>query len=411
MKKFLFFLIALIFIFAATGELTRLPLGPEILPNDLLVAILVGLWLFYKIFIERKWPKSSLWKPSLIFAAIAFISLINGSRTLTSSETLFSGLYLVRFIEYFLLTFITLDLAQNTRLKFKLQYLIFGAAFLVAVFGFIQLQIYPDFTELAREEGWDPHINRLLSTWFDPNFVGGMLAFVSCLVLGKLTNKHSWHQKIPLISLLIVLVVALFLTYSRSSYLAFLVGAGLIGLLKSRKLLITGLLALLILIPLSDRAEERVSDMLYSAKSLVTETAELPDATARLRIESWQNAVTIFQEHLFLGVGYNTYAYAQRDYGFIREDTHHAASGSDSTLLTILATTGLLGALAYLWLLFTIFWLSFKNRHDPFALGVFAGFCGLLIHSVFVNSLLYTPFLIFFYSALGIMLAPKSKNP
>ncbi|MBT5017054.1 O-antigen ligase family protein [Candidatus Peregrinibacteria bacterium] len=410
MKKVFTILFVLIFLSAALGELARLPVGPGILPNDILIAALIVIWSLNKLFTKSPLPKARLWVPFLIFCAVLFISLLNGSRALSSTETILSGFYLIRFIEYFLLIFVVLDLTKNSRFKNNLQTFLFVAAFLVAIFGFIQLKIYPDFTEMAQTQGWDPHINRLLSTWFDPNFVGGMLAFVSCLILGKLTSKNPWRQKIPLISILVILVCALFLTYSRSSYLAFLAGAGLIGLLRSRKLLIIGLITLTLLIPLSERAQERVSDMLYSAKSLITETAELPDATARLRLESWQNAITIFQEHPWLGVGYNAFSYAQRDHGFIKADTHHAASGSDSTILTILATSGLIGAAAYLWILGTILLQSFARRENPFALGFLAGFCGILIHAIFVNSLLYTPFLIFFYSALGIMLAPQSKK-
>ncbi len=407
MRKLFTFLFGLIFLFVALGELGRLPIGPEILPNDLLIAGTIGVFVIYKIFIDRHWPYSALLLPFLIFIAIAFISLINGARALSFGETLGSSLYLIRFIEYFFLFFMALDLSSHVPTRRKLTNIIFGAAFLIAIFGFIQLKIYPDFTQMALEEGWDPHQNRLLSTWFDPNFVGGMLAFVSCLAIGKLTNRQKWPKKIPLAGLLAILLMALAFTYSRSAYLALIAGVGLIGLLKSRKLLLIGFIACLLLVSVSSRAQDRVEDLYFSAKSFVTETYELPDASARLRLDSWGNALTIFKDHPLLGVGYNTYANAQARYGFMTEDTHHAATGSDSTILTILATTGILGAATYLWLIVTILWTSFHKRREPLALGFFCGFCGLLIHSVFVNSLLYAPILIFIYTALGIILAPK----
>jgi len=35
------------------------------------------------------------------------------------------------------------------------------------------LKFFPSFKDLRMNElGWDPHEGRLLSTWFDPNYVG-----------------------------------------------------------------------------------------------------------------------------------------------------------------------------------------------------------------------------------------------
>ncbi|KKR25173.1 MAG: O-antigen polymerase [Candidatus Peregrinibacteria bacterium GW2011_GWE2_39_6] len=201
------------------------------------------------------------------------------------------------------------------------------------------------------------------------------------------------------------------LTYSRSAYLSFIVGTGLIGLLKSRKLLFGALIACLLLISFSDRAQERINNLYYSAKSIITQEAtELPDATARLRVDSWQNTLIIIKDHPILGVGYNAFGFAQRRYGFVDQIETHSSTGSDSSLLTILATTGILGFSAYLWIIVIFFISSLKNKQNPLAMGFLAGTCGLLIHSIFVNSLLFSPFLIFFYTATGLILTPQ-KTP
>lgn len=406
MKRFFFIGIVLILLFAAAGEMARIPFGPGngLLPNDILVGILVAIWIIHKFLTDRKLPSSTLWAPFLLFIVIAIISLLNGSHTLTSSEAIVSSFYLIRFVEYFLLTFIAIDIAQAVQDRKKLFAILLGSATLIAVLGFFQLQLFPDFKELA-EEGWDPHKNRLLSTWFDPNFVGGMLAFVLSLALGKLTTAKKLQPILVIAAL--ILLIALFLTYSRSAYLAFMAAVSLIGLLKSRKLLVGALIAALLLISVSSYAQERVVSLYHTAQTMISDTAELPDATARLRLMSWENAIIIFQDHPWLGVGYNTYSYVQSDYGFVKELVDHSSTGSDSTLLTILATTGILGFIPYAWLLLTMLYLSFHQRKDGLALGFFAGMCGLLIHSIFVNSLLFPPLLIFLYASLGLILSPK----
>ncbi|MFA6436578.1 MAG: O-antigen ligase family protein [Candidatus Gracilibacteria bacterium] len=412
MKRFYFISLIFVFLCAALGELTRLPLATAngLLPNDLLLALLTGVWLFDKVFLERAWPPLKLSAPFLAFVGIAALSLINGSQALTLKETFLSGLYLVRFIEYGALIFIVSDLTKNdSKTHLRLFHILLASAGLLAIVGFLQLKFFPNFTEF-QNLGWDPHINRLLSSWFDPNFVGGLFAFVISLILGFSLNlplKKSW----PYFLLAGVLFLALFLTYSRSAYLACIAAMGILGIFKSPKLLIGGLIAVLLLSSVSERAADRFTNMIYSAQSLMdSSSAELPDATARLRIESWQNAWIIIQDHPWLGVGYNTYSYVQRDYGFVKELKKHSATGSDSTLLTIWATTGLIGLVTYIWFLGALLYISFFNRKNGLALGFFAGLLGLLIHSIFVNSLLFTPLLIFFYASAGLLSSPNKPS-
>jgi O-antigen ligase len=411
MKKLFLISIITILGLSVLGELVRLGVGPEngILPNDLLVAAVVGVWLIQKTVIERKWPKSVLWAPFLTFVAIAFVSLLNGSREITTKETIISGLYLVRFIEYFLLTFIVLDLARTKKNRQILLHSVLIGGTLVAIAGFIQLQIQPDFGSFE-ELGWDPHKGRLLSTWFDPNFVGGLFAFMLAIITSFMISKTTKpKKKIKLTVIGLIILYALLLTFSRSAYLAFLAGVGVIGLFKSRQLIIGLIIASILLVSVSARAQERVVNLYHTAQSLVGIGAELPDATARLRLDSWRGARTIIEDKPLLGIGFNTYAYAQNRYGFLDDLKKHSATGSDSTLLTIWATTGTLGFLAYLWLLGTILWTTFMNRQDPLSLGIFAGLIGLLVHSIFVNSLLFTPLLVFVYISLGLTLNTKKK--
>lgn len=404
-KLFLIGLLATIAL-SVIGELMRLPIGPDngLLPNDVLAGALSLTWLLHKTLIERTWPKTILWAPFLSFSAIALISLLNGAHELTLRETLISSLYWIRFVEYFLLTFIALDLAREPHHRTLLTTGLITGATLLALAGFIQLHVMPDFGSFEAL-GWDPHNGRLLSTWFDPNFVGGLFAFVLCLNTGLLLDKKTTPSfKKWLLLSTGILLYALLLTYSRSAYLALMGGISIIGILRSRQLLFTAFLTFLLLISLSARAQERVINLYHTAESLIGIGAELPDATARLRLDSWAGAKTMIHDKPVLGIGFNTYAYAQNRYGFLDDLKRHSASGSDSTLLTIWATTGTLGFITYLWLLGTILWTSFHKRRNGLKLGLFTGIIALLIHSIFVNSLLFTPLLIFVYITLGITL-------
>ncbi|EKD63044.1 MAG: O-antigen polymerase [uncultured bacterium] len=414
--------IMLAMLFATLGELGRLPesTGLPYLINDLFIPILILIWIIKKISLNRKWTLPPLFAPIAAWITIAAISLLLNSSWLETGELKESALYLVRFIEYFFLYLITAD---ETKAKKPILYGMLASAILIAIFGFIQLKLYPSFYELNMQaEGWDPHINRLLSTWFDPNFVGGFLGFTICIIFGiGLKNYKKIPQK-PietgiLATIAGVLLYALYLTYSRSAYLALGFGLLIITGIKSRKLLLAGAVLIAILFITMGKFQSRFLDLWESFQSLIglNDYATLfnPDATSRLRLDSWQNAITIIKENPFFGVGYNSFRYAQWKAGLIESVDSHSATGSDSTILTIFATTGLLGLMAYIWFYGKALFDSFKaSKHSGYALGLTGGLMTLLIHSTFVNSLLFPHILVFLWISLGLLvkISPTTLN-
>jgi O-antigen ligase len=393
--------LALSLLLTIPGELIRIPIGPGngLLLNDIFLPILIAFWVIKKIGADRKFKKTLVGKPLVIFIGIAIISLVSSLRFLETNEVLASSLYLIRFIEYAFLYFITIDLVSKKDSS-KFFNLIILTGVLLAIGGFIQLQIYPDFRPME-DLGWDPHVGRLLGTWFDPNFIGGGLAFITCLALGKiLTSKKP---KPILIAATLLMTVAILYTYSRSAYLALAAGVFVMGTLKSRKFLLTIIIGTIVLIPMSDRAQTRIVDMYHSAKSLVSQTAETPDITAQHRLNSWKRAVEVYAKHPILGSGYNTFKYVQSKEGLITNIRSHASTGSDSSLLTILATTGPLGLLAFLSLYILILKHGIKNYKKSLPLGLASATSALLIHSVFVNSLLFPHMMVLFWVTAGLM--------
>lgn len=394
--------LALSILLTIPGELIRIPMGPGngLLMNDIFLPLLIIFWLLKKIAADREFPKTSLFVPLIIFITTAVLSLLNSLRFLPAAETLLSSFYFIRFIGYAFLYVITADLIKSEKDTRRMLYVIISAAVLIAIGGFIQLKIYPDFRPME-DLGWDPHVGRLLGTFFDPNFIGGALAFVSCIVLGIILNSKK--KNLFLAVALLLMATAIFYTYSRSSYLALALGIFAIGILRSRKLLLAIIIGVVVLIPLSPRAETRIVDMYESARSILTQTAVTPDITSQHRLASWRRAVEVYKSHPILGAGYNTFKYVQSNEGLIMNIESHASSGSDSSLLTILATTGPLGLLAFLSIYVIILRRTFKTRGRGISLGMFGGTLGLLVHSIFVNSLLFPHITVFFWVMAGLV--------
>lgn len=416
-KKYLLGLYIIIFL-PVIGELIRLPFGTEtyVLVSDIFIPIYLIIWLIAKLLAKTGFPRSSISTPLLIFTGIGILSLAQALFFLKPTEVAISSLYLARFIQYALLAIVTLDIIKTELAVKKILGALACSATLIALAGFVQLAVYPDLVKLE-EYGWDPHINRLVSTWLDPNFVGGLMAFMISILLGiSLYTKKTSH-KVGLFIINLILATALLLTYSRSAYLALATGIIVIGILKSRKMLLICMLTFFIAIAFSPRAEQRLTDLKSSINSFVFNTAENPDATARLRLKSWQQTLELIQTRPLLGSGYNTLPYIKHNEGFIKDTQVHSASGSDSSLLTILATTGIFGLIPFLIIYWRILKTAFTNWRNQkitpylqgFNLGMLAATLCLLVHSLFVNSLLFPQILIFLWICVGLLQRPQSK--
>lgn len=391
------------------GQFIRLPiLGSDnsVIINDLLLPVLIVAWLLQRL-MSRTWslPRHSLTLPFCGLAAVLGLSLVINAGQYLQREFLSGALYFIRWLEYAALLLLGFDFFRTqARAAHYLKVMtIIGVA--LSVLGFLQLRIYPDFSFMV-PQGWDPHVGRLLSTWFDPNFLAGFLALLVTISLAIALSQPVVRAKWWWLAIMIMTVAIVF-TFSRSGYVALVVGVGIVTLVRSRALFFIGLIAAIAIILLVPRVNERVVGI------------RTIDETAKLRIVSWNNAWEVITDHWWTGVGYNLYRYVQVEYGFLDSTQEHSASGSDSSILTIWVTTGFLGLILYLWLYAAMMWESIKTWRDKnlspvwrgFGLGLLAGLIGLFFHSQFVNSLLYPHIMqaVWLFVAMAVMVRQPQR--
>ncbi len=417
MKKFIYILFALLLLSPVTGELWRLKvLYFEFLPSDMIIPPLFVAWVTYKLKYDRKLRLGKVSKMVILFLFIITIAYLANLFRFPLKEMIVAFSNLGRFGMYLILTVLTYDLLE-TQKKNQFRDLILwsmGASLLLIVLlGFLQLQFFPSFYDLGLHlKGWDPHIGRLLSTWFDPNFIGGYLAYMLGPVIAlALYFRHQGERRwfLLMAAFLFICLIALYLTFSRSGYLAFMLVLGLLALFKSRKVLVAGILLILLAFTFSPRVQQRSIEAWDSGKSLIGLDAQKPlDPTAELRVWSWKFALEMISENPWVGVGYSRYAYEinQRGHGLL---SGHASGGSDSSLLTIWATSGVFGILSYLAIGFVAvtsairrLWkkADFRSYLDA---GLVAGFGGMMAHSFFVNSLLFPLMMVYLLVGLGLL--------
>ena len=116
-------------------------------------------------------------------------------------------------------------------------------------------------------------------------------------------------------------------------------------------------------------------------------------ASAQARLDTWQQGWQLFSSHPILGVGFNTYRYAIKEYNLGSQQFLQArgATTNDSSLLYVASTTGVIGLIPYLTTFFLLIISAYKAYLSKSAWGeiFLAGLGGLFLHSFFANSLFY----------------------
>ena len=310
-------------------------------PLDLVVLII---WIL-------KLPKilnrtNKLLNPILAFGIVGVISLLIALFRFEPSQVAIGTAYLLRFLIYSSLSGV---LVQSIKV-------IPVVGIGTAILGILQYIFIPDVRFLEYWD-WDPHYYRIVGTLLDPGFTG--LILVLTLVFIVINNYHKFWW--------VIVYVALALTYSRASYLAFFTAFTWISYQrKSWKYFIVSASCVLLTVFLLPRWSDGEGVKLERTNSVWA------------RIESWKTAWKIFSNNSIIGVGFNTYRYAQK-----ASPESHAGAGSDSSILLVVATTGVLGLLFYLRYLKALWKLSTQH------LALSTSLIAIFVHSWFLNSLFY----------------------
>lgn len=367
--------IALLLIMSfAFGQIIRIPFinSSAITILDIVSIFIILLGLIKSKF--RLFNPPLFLKLGFLFALSGSVSLMLTPLNLTKEEFLISLAYTIRFCIYLFLgfTFLSRPFKNFSR---KIIPILLYSGITLGTTGLLQFIFFPDFL-LLNNDGWDPHFFRTVSTFLDPNFSGAF--FVLTLLLFVQYPKI----KGKLIRIFFFLIFfSLMTTFSRSSYLMFLISGIILALLrKSRKIFISTIVLFLILL---------LGFQIY-IQTVANPKNISRQESAIFRVNSWEQGLTLFTKFPILGVGFNAYRFAIEEYNLGNEQflKSHGSSSNDSSLLFAASTTGIVGLIIYLLFLASLFRYSYPD--NPVSV---AGLSGLLVHSIFANSLFYTPIL------------------
>ena len=301
--------------------------------------------------------RTPLTKPLFVFLGIAALSLLVNIKQGIAAGLPQTLLYLLRLFIYPSVYF---AIRQVKLSKIKTPLIISIVIF--SLLGLLQYLFFPDMRFL-KNLGFDDHYYRLIGSFYDPNFIGAVFCGLSLYFLASKKYLYS----LPFIGLLAF-------TFSRASYLAFIIGL-LYILLTQKKIkillliLLLGLIVYLIPKPFGEGVNLARTFSIFS------------------RLDSWQQGLTLFIQRPLFGWGYNTLRNADGSRFQI-----------DNSFIYLLATTGLIGLLASVNLLKKGFALS--------TLPVKTLLVSLFVHALFNNTLFY----IWIMALLWVVFAIDSGN-
>lgn len=391
--------------------------------------IILTAWLI-KMVSQRRliFQKTPLFWPLLIF----FSSQLLATLTSISLYTSFWGYYtrqnggLLSYLVYALLYFAFTANIGSAKTKQYLKIMVLSL-FLVSGYGILQ------------KAGIDNHLwsqdvpARIFSTLGQPNWLAAWIDGLIFLTIAFFEKKEEKSKKILFLIIFAFAFSALIFTRSRSGFLAFwliyflaLAGSFFIKTVKIKKtLLLFGCLAIgltflfLSPFPSVNRYLEGLSPT--NPQSLPKwnkgDNPDLGSATADIRKTVWLGAIKVFQDHPILGTGPETFAYS---YYWHQPQSHNLLSEWDflynkahNEYLNFLATSGIVGLLAYLTLMgvsLKLFWKSRQKKLNLLVWALGAGYLTILITNFFGFSVVATNLLFFLMPAFVFTLQQKQSD-
>ena len=230
--------------------------------------------------------------------------------------------------------------------------------------------------------------------WTGVNGLGAFEAQYMLFLIGLFATKFNSRAalRLPYYALLAFSMYTLLYTFSRGSYLAFLLGIVVLGLMKQRKYLIAiAVLSLTWTVVVPKAVQQRIL-MTYSEDTGVESSAEE-------RLQLWQDGIERVKQNPVLGSGYDTYKFLRADETL--RDTHNM-------FMKALVETGIVGLLFYVAVLLVAThtaWRLYADTSDPFfkafGLATFICMLAVMVSNMFGDRWTYMEINGFLWALLG----------
>lgn len=334
--------------------------------EDIFIIIIFIGWLA-KVSLNKEFGllrSTPLNKPILIYVTICVLStllgMLQGDRKVNEST-----FYLMKYIEYFLIFFMVVNNIKDLRQVKVFIFLILLTCFLICVYAWKNI---PSGVRLSAPfEGKEG----------EPNTLAGYLILMMGLILGFLAYARPLTKRFFFFVFLGFAAIPFLFTLSRGGWLAFFcMFITFIAVNKKFKLsLIFISISIMLLLPhvMPQRIYDRISSTFTPGKTYTVLGMDIPlEESAVARIESWKVGFELWLKKPILGYGVPS--------GIV----------IDNQYTRVLNETGIVGFIAFMWLLLRIFKMGLKTYHasessefaSAVSLGFITGFMGIVTMSL-----------------------------
>jgi O-antigen ligase len=390
-----FFEILVLILFISLIEKLNLSIGIEALTAGILLLFLLNL---VRSFIEGfdGWRQVQFRKELILFNGIAFASL-------------FSGLIVLNGLRMFVINcvfgiFVFLITHHTCKSFLRIQYL---TLFLMLFFLINGLYGIFDF---AQNQG------RAVCLSIDtPTYSGHLFAEGIAISIGALFSPFFKKYRTWIFLSILVLITALFLTFTRAAYLSMGILIGLVVFFTRipKRYIISGILGIgvfLIFVFIYFKSNA-VLFMIKQRMDMDVRNANLSVGSIAFRFLLWKSAWEMFLQHPLLGIGFDNFVKVNASTSLfpIIKGLGGANLYAHNVYLQFLAEMGIPGLASFIWLIWRVFMKistllkKLSNNEYRFLLLGYAGGFVLWLFMALTEAAFYTPMtalLFFFY--LGI---------
>lgn len=363
---------------------------------DDFLLVVVGISWFLKTAVHKElglFLKTPLNKPIFYYVMACMVS--TGFGVMTGKADVKTGFFfMLKYFEYFVVYFMMVNHLEDKAQMKRFIFCIFLTCFIASIYGMMQI---PGGGRVSAP--FEGEIG-------EPNTFGGYLVFIGAVAAGLFARAEELRTKQILAVLLISMIPPFLFTESRSSYLAFIPTCLFLGFMSERRVIVVGLILISLAVSplfLPSNVKNRIlytfTQRLHPGQHVTVGNVRL-DTSTSARLTSWKHGLKAWTKHPILGYGIT-------GYGFI-----------DAQFPRVLVESGIIGLIAFFYLLYSIFKLTISNLKElttPYfkglTIGFLAGFIGLLFHAIGANTFIIVRIMEPFWIVAGIItVLPMLEN-
>ena len=357
--------------------------------DDFLLVIIAFSWLIKSALYKELgiFKKTPLNGAMLFYAFACVLSTLLGIAA-GRVEVLTGSLFVLKYIQYFVLFFLVINSIEDQKQLRRYWLAVLVTALIVGAIGLAQIPGGGRVT--APFEGDNP----------EPNTFAGYLGFVILICLALALTLPNLKRSLSYFFMAAFLFIPFLFTLSRASYLGFIPGLAVVLLLNHQRVVSYTLMAFFLTILIFPNVfpqaiRDRIAFTFTQSPQAgqVTVLGQRLDTSTSARLRSFQEAADAFYEEPLVGYGVTGWSFIDAQY------------------FRTLIETGLVGLMAFLFLLYKLFRLGLdrfrSSGEDPFSRGLAIGFLGgfvcLLFHAIGSNTFIIVRIMQPFWLVTGLV--------